>query len=75
MLIGLNFRVGVQDQQLTDSDDHDTESPGSSLDIGNTNSLDIYGITLPSNQREMKRNKEKMKSHKLKKQIRSSKSL
>ena len=57
----------MQDQQLTDSDDHDTESPGSSLDIGNTNTLDIYGITPPSNQRETKRNKEKMKSHKTKK--------
>ena len=65
--IGLNFRVGKQEQQLTDSDENDTESPGNSLDIGNTNSLDIYGITPPSNQRETKRNKEKIKSHKSKK--------
>ena len=64
---GLHFRAEVQEQLLTDSDDHDTESPGSSLDIGNTNSLDIYGITPPSNQRETKRNKEKIKSHKSKK--------
>ncbi len=39
----------------------------SSLEIDNQNSLDIYGITPPTNPREDRRNKEKVRSHKNKK--------
>ena len=61
------FRETIEQQAITDSDELDTESPASSLDVDTPNNLDIYGITPPANQREMKRNKEKIKSHKSKK--------
>ena len=68
--VDFSYRYFSQERDqlvVTDSDEHDTESPGSSLDVDNPNNLDIYGITPPSNQRETKRNKEKIKSHKSKK--------
>ena len=55
-------------QQTSDSDGGDTgsESPGSSLDPMH-NMEAVYGTTPPPNPRESKKNKEKMRSHKIKK--------